>query len=62
MRRLRVVVLRLADLFHKERRERELAEEIEGHLQMDVDDRRRAASRPRTPAERPSSGSAASRR
>ena len=42
MRRLRVVVLRLADLFQKERRERELAEEIESHLQMHADDRRRA--------------------
>ena len=42
MRWLRVLVLRLGDLFQKERRERELADEIESHLQMHVDDRVRA--------------------
>jgi hypothetical protein len=42
MRWLRVVVLRLADLFQKERRERELAEEIESRLNMHVEDNVRA--------------------
>src|SRR6266568_2952537 len=38
MRRLRVWFLRLAGLFNKERRDRELAEELESHLQMHIED------------------------
>ena len=38
MRRLRVLVSRLAGLFSKDRRERELAEELESHLQLHIDD------------------------
>src|SRR5947199_10818932 len=38
MRRLRAWFLRLAGLFNKERRDRELAEEIESHLQMHIED------------------------
>ncbi len=38
MRRLRVWFLRLAGLFNKERRERELAEEIESHLRLHIQD------------------------
>jgi macrolide transport system ATP-binding/permease protein len=46
MRRLRAVLLRLAGLFQKERRDRELAEEIESHLQMHFEDRLRAGLSP----------------
>src|SRR5262245_60411979 len=38
MRRLRVLISRLSGLFSKERRERELAEELESHLQLHIDD------------------------
>ncbi len=38
MKWLRVFALRLAGLFSKERREREIAEEIESNLQMHIDD------------------------
>src|SRR5213083_291570 len=38
MRRLRTWFLRLAGLFNKERRDRELAEELESHLQMHIED------------------------
>ncbi len=38
MRRLRAWILRLAGLFNKERRERELADELESHLQMHIED------------------------
>jgi putative ABC transport system permease protein len=38
MRRLRALFLRLAGLFHKDRRERDLAAEMESHLQMHIED------------------------
>ena len=38
MRGLRGWILRLAGLFHRERRDRELAVELESHLQMHIDD------------------------
>jgi hypothetical protein len=38
MKSLRAFFLRLGGLFHKEQRDRELAEEIESHLQMHIDD------------------------
>jgi predicted permease len=46
-RRLRGLVLRLAGLFGRERRDRELAEELESHLQMHVEDNLRAGMSPR---------------
>jgi predicted permease len=42
MRRLRALLLRLAGLFHKDRRERELTAEMESHLQMHIEDNLRA--------------------
>ncbi|MBD0370213.1 MAG: hypothetical protein ICV60_05210 [Pyrinomonadaceae bacterium] len=39
---LRALVVRLASIFGRERRERELAEELESHIQMHVDDNVRA--------------------
>jgi len=42
MRRLRAWLLRLAGVFGKGRRERELAEEMQSHLQMHIDDNVRA--------------------
>jgi len=38
MRRLRALLLRLAGLSRKDRRERELAAEMESHLQMHIED------------------------
>ncbi|PYU90777.1 MAG: hypothetical protein DMG08_16940, partial [Acidobacteria bacterium] len=38
MRGLRAWFLRLVGLFNKERRDRELAQEIESHLQMHIED------------------------
>ena len=38
MRRLRAWCLRFAAMFHKEQRDRELAEELESHLQMHIED------------------------
>jgi putative ABC transport system permease protein len=38
MRRLRVWYLRFCGLFHKEQRDRELAAELESHLQLHIDD------------------------
>lgn len=46
MKKLRVLLLRCAGLFRKERRDRELAEEMESHLQMHVDDNLRAGMTP----------------
>jgi predicted permease len=46
VRRLRAGLLRLAGLFHRGRRDRELAEEIESHLQMHVDDNLRRGMDP----------------
>ncbi|HKV40422.1 MAG TPA: ABC transporter permease [Blastocatellia bacterium] len=48
MRRLRALVLRFLYLFNKERRERDLAEEIESHLQMHIADNVRAGLDPST--------------
>jgi predicted permease len=42
VRHLRALFLRLGDLFHKEARERELAAEMESHLQLHIDDNLRA--------------------
>jgi hypothetical protein len=42
VRRLRAWLVRLGGLFHRERAERELAEEIESHLQMHTEDNVRA--------------------
>jgi len=46
MRRLRALALRFPGLFRTERRERELAAEMEGHLQMHIDDNLRAGMTP----------------
>ena len=48
MRTLRAWLLRAAGLFHKEQRDRELADEIESNLRMHIDDNVRAGM---TPAE-----------
>src|ERR1700720_2593544 len=42
MKGLRAWILRIAGLFSKEQRERELADEIESHLQMHTDDNLRS--------------------
>ena len=42
IRELRAWLVRLAGLFNKRRREREMAEELESHLQMHIDDNLRA--------------------
>lgn len=46
MKTLRALFLRLGGLFHKEQRDRELAEEIESHLQMHIDDKVRSGMAP----------------
>lgn len=46
MRNLRAWFLRLFEVFNKESRDRELAAEIEGHLQMHIDDNLRAGMGP----------------
>jgi predicted permease len=46
MRRLRAWALRLAGLLNKQRRERELAEELESHLQLHIEDNLRAGLTP----------------
>jgi MacB-like periplasmic core domain len=46
MRRLRALLFRLAGLFRKERGERELAAEMESHLQMYIEDNLRAGVSP----------------
>src|ERR1700757_17119 len=38
MKRLRALILRVAGLFGGARRERELADELDSHLQMHIDD------------------------
>ena len=48
MRRIRASVLRLVGTFARSRREREMAEELEAHLQLHIDDNLRAGM---TPAE-----------
>jgi predicted permease len=47
MRKLRALFLRLAGLFDRKPRERELADELESHLQMHIDDNLRAGMTPR---------------
>jgi putative ABC transport system permease protein len=47
IRGLRACLVRLAGLFGREERDRELAEELESHLQMHVDDNVRAGMSPR---------------
>jgi len=47
MRKLRALVLRFKGLFSKDARERELADELESHIQMHVDDNIRAGMSPR---------------
>jgi predicted permease len=42
MRWLRAMAIRLGGLFHKQRRERELAEELESHLALHIEDNLRA--------------------
>ena len=42
LRRLRARVVRLGGLFSKERRDRELAEELESHLRMQIEDNLRS--------------------
>src|SRR3989475_11847609 len=46
MRRLRAWLVRLTGLFTKRRRERELAEELESHLQMHIEDNLRLGMSP----------------
>ena len=46
MKGLRALLRRLAGLLPSERRERELADEIESHLQMHVDDNIRSGMTP----------------
>jgi len=46
MRRLRAWFLRLGSLFGKKRQERELAEELESHLQMHIEDNLRRGMTP----------------
>src|SRR5690242_14316936 len=46
MRQLRAWFLRLAGVFRKERRERELSEEMESHLQLHIEDNLRAGMSP----------------
>jgi putative ABC transport system permease protein len=46
MRHLRALITRLIELFRKPRRERELAAELESHLQMHIDDNLRSGMTP----------------
>jgi macrolide transport system ATP-binding/permease protein len=46
MRRVRAWSLRLAGLWNKQRRERELADELESHLQLHIEDNLRAGMTP----------------
>jgi predicted permease len=46
MRHIRAFLLRLGGLFHKERRDRDLAEEIESNLQLHIEDNLRAGMSP----------------
>jgi len=46
MRSLRAFLLRLAGLFHRDRDERELAEELRAHLEMRIEDNLRAGMSP----------------
>ena len=46
MRRVRAFFVRLAGLFDRRRQERELADELESHLQLHIDDNLRAGMTP----------------
>ena len=46
MRRLRAALIRLVNLFRRGRLERELAAEMDGHLQLHIDDNIRAGMTP----------------
>jgi macrolide transport system ATP-binding/permease protein len=46
MRRLRALLVRIGGLFRKERRDRELSEEIESHLQLHIEDNLRVGMNP----------------
>src|SRR5206468_8104707 len=46
MRRLRELILRLGALFNKQRKDRELDDEIESHLQMHIEDNLRLGMTP----------------
>jgi predicted permease len=46
MRQLRAWLVRLGGLFHKERRDRELTEELESHLHMHIEDNLRSGMSP----------------
>jgi hypothetical protein len=46
MRTLRAWLLRVAGLFHKERRDHELTDEIESNLQLQIEDHVRAGMTP----------------
>src|SRR6266404_3732868 len=46
MRKIRALLLRLAGLFNKRRKDRELDEEIESHLQMHIEDNLRLGMTP----------------
>jgi predicted permease len=46
MKRLRALMVRLSGLFGGARREREVADELDGHLQMNIDDNLRAGMSP----------------
>src|SRR6059058_2602465 len=46
MRKLRALILRFAGLFNTLRKDRELDEEIESHLQMSIDDNLRSGLTP----------------
>ena len=46
MRRLRELILRFGGLFNKQRKDRELEEEIESHLQMHIEDNLRLGMTP----------------
>src|SRR5579859_5377410 len=46
MRRLRSTLIRLAGLFRRRQREREMAEELESHLKMHIEDNLRSGMSP----------------
>ena len=46
MRRLRELILRLGALFDKQRKDRELDDEIESHLQLHIEDNLRLGMTP----------------
>ncbi|HYY57896.1 MAG TPA: permease prefix domain 1-containing protein, partial [Pyrinomonadaceae bacterium] len=46
IRQLRALAVRLASLFGQKKRDRELAEELESHLQMHIEDNLRAGMTP----------------